>query len=193
MEWKKGAIATLQKYTTIQIIDKIAEPDQINPKPCPEIYPHIRDEVLGDGNCGFRALSKQITGTEFNHAAIRAALVQFMCISCEGLSSPPLIMTQTYPSMDNYIETTHMDKPCTWITEIELHYIAPLLQITIATYLTYGNQRRCVILNPILKVTQGMMSTKDHHLHLYHNSAGNHYDRVVLKVFFHENRQFHSQ
>ena len=75
---EKGAIATLQKYTTIQIIDKTTEPDQINPKPGPEIYPYIQEEVLGDGNCGFRALSKQITGTEFNHAVIRAALVQCM-------------------------------------------------------------------------------------------------------------------
>ena len=45
---------------------------------CGEIAPHIRDRVMGDGNCLFRTISKEITGTEENHTAVRLAALGYL-------------------------------------------------------------------------------------------------------------------
>ena len=68
VEWKKQAIATMQKYTSIPIVDESALPDSNSCEVCQEIWPHLLDRVVGDGHSGFQALSKSITGTESNHA-----------------------------------------------------------------------------------------------------------------------------
>ena len=76
--WLRLAIATLQRYTSITIVDRSSNPQPINSVECQEIYPHVLDKVTGDGHCGFRARAKSITGTDSNHVAIRAAVVAFM-------------------------------------------------------------------------------------------------------------------
>ena len=63
VQWKKQAIVTLQKYTSIPIVDESATPGFNNYEVCHKIWPHLLDRVVGDGHCGFRALSKSITGT----------------------------------------------------------------------------------------------------------------------------------
>ena len=95
VEWKRKAISCLQRYTPIQIIDKLSNPDCINSIPCSEISPHIRDGVVGDGNCGFRAIAKQLTGTESNHPVIRAAIVQYMYDSNVNRTTHSIITSAT--------------------------------------------------------------------------------------------------
>ena len=45
---------------------------------CPEIVPHTCDAIERDGNCLFRALSKEVTGTQGNHEAVCDAINNFM-------------------------------------------------------------------------------------------------------------------
>jgi hypothetical protein len=40
--------------------------------------PGLRLEIVTDGNCGYRALSMALTGTEANHAKIRADLMSYL-------------------------------------------------------------------------------------------------------------------
>ena len=40
--------------------------------------PEILENVQGDGNCFFRAMSREISGSEHNHKKIRDAIVSFM-------------------------------------------------------------------------------------------------------------------
>ena len=103
VEWKKQAIATMQKYTSIPIVDERTLPDSNSYEVCQEISPHLLDRVVGDGHCGFRALSKSITRTESNHTALRATLVTFMRISCAGRRRPWLVPSQLYPTIGAYI------------------------------------------------------------------------------------------
>ena len=104
--WLRLAIATLQRYTSITIVDRSSNPQPINSVECQEIYPHVLDKVTGDGHCGFRALAKSITGTDSNHAAIRAAVAAFMRQSCSGRRRPWIVNTKT---IADYIQLSHMD------------------------------------------------------------------------------------
>ena len=41
MAWQKQAIATLQKYTSVPVVDRSSAPDPINSEECSEILPHL--------------------------------------------------------------------------------------------------------------------------------------------------------
>ena len=103
------ATATLQLYTSIEIVDKSSNPQPINSVECQEIYLHVLDKVTGDGHCGFRALAKSITGTDSNHAAIRAAVVVFMRQSCSGRRRPSIVSTKTLLTTYNSHTWTQVD------------------------------------------------------------------------------------
>ena len=152
VEWKKQAIATLQKYTSIPIVDENVV-SHLNSEVCHEISPHLLDRVLGDGHCGFRALSKSITGTESNHTALRASLVTFMRISCAGRRRPWLVPNQLYPTIGAYILDKKMDTTG-WMSDIELLFIASLLQISISVFATVVGrrvQRKWIFYKPAFK------------------------------------------
>ena len=124
----------------IPIVDESAFPDCNSYEVCHEILPHLLDRVVGDGHCGFRALSKSITGTESNHAAFRASLVAFMRISSTGRRRPWLVPSQLYPTIDDYILDKNMDTTG-WMSDIELLFIASLLQIRISVFATVAGRR----------------------------------------------------
>ena len=184
VKWKKQAIATLQKYTAIPILDESAIPDDNSYEVCYEIWPHLLDRVVGDGHCGFRALSKSITGTESNHAALRASLVAFMRISSTGRRRPWLVPSKSYPTINAYILDKNM-ATTGWMSDIELQFIASLLQIRICVFATVAGrkqQRRWIFYNPAFNTQECMAGTRDYHLHLYHNTARDHFDRVVFNT-----------
>ena len=184
VKWKKQAIATLQKYTAIPILDESAIPDDNSYEVCYEIWPHLLDRVVGDGHCGFRALSKSITGTESNHAALRASLVAFMRISSTGRRRPWLVPSKSYPTINAYILDKNM-ATTGWMSDIEMQFIASLLQIRICVFATVAGrkqQRRWIFYNPAFNTQECMAGTRDYHLHLYHNTARDHFDRVVFNT-----------
>ena len=184
VEWKKQAIATMQKYTSIPIVDERALPDSNSYEVCQEISPHLLDRVVGDGHCGFRALSKSITGTESNHTALRASLVTFMRISCAGRRRPWLVPSQLYPTIGAYILDKKMDTTG-WISDIELLFIASLLQISISVFATVAGrrtQRKWIFYKPAFKTQECMAAAGNHQLHLYHTTAKDHFDHVVFNA-----------
>ena len=89
VHWQKQAIATLQKLTPIPFVNRtlLLTPQNLLCV-CPEMHLHLLDRATGDGHCGFRALSKSITGTEANHSAFREVIVAFMRCSCVGRRKP---------------------------------------------------------------------------------------------------------
>ena len=62
----------------MNIHNNLSTPARVRCVRCGEIAPHIRDRVLGGGNCLFRAISKEITGTEENHTAVRLAALGYL-------------------------------------------------------------------------------------------------------------------
>ena len=52
-EWREEAIKCIDKFSGRTISPVVAESNVIIP--CEEILPHMLDNILGDGNCLFRA------------------------------------------------------------------------------------------------------------------------------------------
>ena len=180
MKWKRKAIACLQNYTPILIIDKLSNSDCKNSMACSEISPHIQDGVLGDGNCGFRAIAKQQTGTESNHPAIRAAIVQYMYDFNVNRTTHPIITSATCPNIDSYIHITKMNRLHTRMSDIELRYLATLLQIDIMLFTTFGLERKWIPHPPIAQLQGSMPRSENNYLYLYMNTAVNHFDNVLF-------------
>ena len=70
-----------------------------------------------------------------------------------------------------------------WLFDIELLFIASLLQIQIHVFATTNlrsRARRWIAYKPAFALKECMAQTADYHLHLYHNKAKNHFDRVVF-------------
>ena len=179
--WIRLAIATLQQYTSITIVDRSSNPQPINAVECQEIYPHILDKVTGDGHCGFRALAKSITGTDSNHAALRAVVVAFMQQSCSGRRRPWIVGTK---SIAEYIQLSHTGTTG-WLSDVELQFLASLLQIPIYVFATLPgrrNARRWIQYGPAFRTPECMPQTADYQLHLRHTSGRDHFDRVVFTV-----------
>ncbi len=73
--WRVDAVAFLGTLTDAPLVK---ECEDVRPIVCREIAPHIRDSIRPDGNCLYRAISKQVTGSQENHVALRLAVIQLM-------------------------------------------------------------------------------------------------------------------
>ena len=62
-EWKSNVSTVLKQWSGLSLITKPEPVKTTITCSCPEILPHICDSIVGDGNCLFRALSKEVTGT----------------------------------------------------------------------------------------------------------------------------------
>uniref|UniRef100_A0A1X7V9K4 OTU domain-containing protein n=1 Tax=Amphimedon queenslandica TaxID=400682 RepID=A0A1X7V9K4_AMPQE len=74
-KWVQEAVAILSNFSGMNVVER---KDPVKRIPCSEIAPHICDEIVGDGACFFKTLSKAITGTEANHYAVRVSLTLFI-------------------------------------------------------------------------------------------------------------------
>jgi len=74
-ECMSGVHQELEHWSGLSLV---TESEPVHVSACPEIMPHTCDSILGDGNCLFRALSKEVTGTQENHKAVCVAIVNFM-------------------------------------------------------------------------------------------------------------------
>ena len=131
VEWKDLALNRLSSLAGVSAINKIRSPDPLKPVPCREIAPHIRDVVHGDGHCLFRALSKELTGTEDNHLLIRQAITSFMV-----MPENEVILARycNVESMARHVSQKRIDKDG-WGTEVEIHAMATILQCEIYIFL----------------------------------------------------------
>ena len=73
--WRVDAMAFL---ATLADVPLVHEHEDVRPIVCLEVAPHIRDSIRPDGNCLYRVISKQVTGSQDNHMALRLAMIQFM-------------------------------------------------------------------------------------------------------------------
>ena len=143
-EWKGMAATFITKLSKKTVNLKT---QRINKLDSRDIFPCIRDKIVGDGNCLFRAISKAVTGTEANHPAIRAAICEFMSLDNNTESLRTLVRSR-YQSDDSdpkiavskYIEANKMRKNETWGTEVEIIVAATMFQITIFISCIYNDK-----------------------------------------------------
>ncbi len=81
--------------------------------------------IRDDGNCLFRSFAYIIAGSEDQHKAVRAVILNHMVDIAHFLLGPHI--TQ-YSSVQDYIRATDMDIAKTWSTDIEMLTLAHLLK-----------------------------------------------------------------
>ena len=82
----------------------------------------------------FRALSKELTGTEDNHLLIRRAITSFMV-----LPENEVILARycNVESMACHVSQKQIDEDG-WATEVEIHVMATILQCEIYVFCEFG-------------------------------------------------------
>ncbi|XP_062574488.1 uncharacterized protein LOC134236336, partial [Saccostrea cucullata] len=94
--------------------------------------PKATKPIKGDGNCLFRALSYAISNRQEYYHKVRCAVVNHLKGSAKELET---FLRPEYESMEQYVETSGMEKDGTWGTELEILAAADLLKTDIYTFL----------------------------------------------------------
>ncbi|XP_073323359.1 uncharacterized protein [Pagrus major] len=91
--------------------------------------PCKNEQIVGDGNCFFRAVSQAVCGTENNHRKIRLAVFK-------QLRANPLayMLRSEYSSMADYLSRSRMSYLGSWATEVEIQAAADCLGVNIFTF-----------------------------------------------------------
>ena len=94
----------------------------------PFLHPQGRavDRVVGDGNCLFRSLSLQLTGTQDHHLQLRIAIAEF--------EKSNQIFEQLNTAINKTPFTSHLKnikKTCIWGTTVEILAAASLFQVDV--------------------------------------------------------------
>ena len=178
-EWKLSAIQILAAYSGMNVHNNLSTPAQVRRVRCGEIAPHIHDRVLGDGNCLFRAISKEITRTEENHITIRLAALGYLRENPSRITygAPTFNIdpcTDPVRQAQCYISTHHMDR-CGWGTDFEIMLLSSLLTIQIFSHSTCGKSRELVCFAPGFTRNR---SACPYRIYVY-NITNFHYDTVI--------------
>uniref|UniRef100_A0A1X7SST5 OTU domain-containing protein n=1 Tax=Amphimedon queenslandica TaxID=400682 RepID=A0A1X7SST5_AMPQE len=121
-DWVQKAVAIISKLSGIAVVQHV---DAVKQVPCREIAPHIREEIVGDGACFYRTISKAITGTEDNHFAVRMSLINFMLDPANVLAFGRLVRAGIYYDTDalkavrSHINRHKLYLETSWSTEYE--------------------------------------------------------------------------
>jgi len=131
--------------------------------------PEIVENVAGDGNCFFRALSREISAMESNHSGIRNALVKFMT------DAKNAEVFETYSGREDYVNDSAMGDNGVWATDVEIVAASTLLQTDTYVYTSYGDKTKWLkygklFIDPDVRVFEGNM---------YFTNIGEHFKRVV--------------
>ena len=93
----------------------------------------IQHNVLGDGNCFFRAISYLLLGQEVKHDVIRAWIIDYI-MDPSNFDKLRSYILQHYPSGEAYIQGEAMADLTIWVTEVELFACAQLCGKDIVCY-----------------------------------------------------------
>ena len=142
-------------------------------KPRLEVDGRQIDYIRGDGNCFFRALSKDIYGSEDFHNDIRQAVVDLM----EKYANEFKLFL--FSELDIHAHIKEMRKPSTWASTMEIYAAATLLQrdIYILSPDHTGALYNWLLFSPRF-VYNHSMTFHPCHITLCH-THGNHYDRIT--------------
>jgi len=129
------------------------------------------ENVAGDGNCFFRTISRELSGTETNHSSLRDAVVSFMCDS----SNAPAFQSYVGTLPKTYIQNSSMSENGTWATENEIVATATILQTTIFVYALCGESYKWLKYDPLFDIT-GVKKSSDC---IYLINSNDHFKRVL--------------
>ena len=88
--------------------------------------------MLGDGNCLFRSFALIITGSQQDHLLVRFAILSHMISIGHFLLQHH--MSSNHTSVQNYIQSTRMDRDGTWGSEVEIFTLSHMLGTNIYSF-----------------------------------------------------------
>ncbi|XP_059154091.1 uncharacterized protein LOC131939653 isoform X2 [Physella acuta] len=160
------------------------EDPQVSPTPSYPIYSVLKpalakesrqiDYVRGDGNCFFRALSKQLYKTDEYHKAVRNLVVDLIATNKSKFA-------QFVDGEDVQEHVDRMSEDHCWATTCEIYAAATLLQREIYMYTpNHRNDKYTWLLfRPVFQQSCPSSITQPCCYLTLCNTNGNHYDRVV--------------
>ncbi|XP_005093661.1 OVARIAN TUMOR DOMAIN-containing deubiquitinating enzyme 6 [Aplysia californica] len=158
---------------------------EVNPAPSYPVYDILKDKlaqenrqidyIRGDGNCFFRALSKQLYGSERFHKTIRSLIVDVIATNKDKFA-------QFVDGEDVQTHVMRMAEDHSWATTCEIYAAATLLQRDI--YMLTPNHRNIkyswLHFRPVFALSTDSVEVSHHPCYIsLCNTNGNHYDRVV--------------
>ena len=178
-EWMSQAAAVIQTFSGCRRVS--LRKDRICRVNCPEISPHIRCSIQGDGNCLFRALSRAITGTESNHFSLRLAICEYMihkdnAVDFYNIYNNQATVDEAVSALKKYLADSKMRSIGSWGTERELEVAAVMFQVDIFVFCQYGRDCAWALTRPTFVRNNGM-SRSNVKLYIYHSHG--HYDLVL--------------
>ncbi|KAL8615618.1 hypothetical protein ACOMHN_026608 [Nucella lapillus] len=127
------------------------------------------DNIVGDGNCLYRALSFEVCGTQEYHENIRALIVDMMCRHEKAFSA------YVRHDLGEYI--CHHALPAhSWGSDVEIFAAATLLQTTVVVYTAISPTSRKWLSHPPLFPLPGIEVSKHK---IYLRNLCQHFERVV--------------
>ena len=73
-DWREMVLSVITEYSGEVVVNCIHNPTPDRLVAEPEIAPHMLDKSTPNGSCLFNTLSKELTGTECNHYALKATI-----------------------------------------------------------------------------------------------------------------------
>eukprot|EP00745_Piridium_sociabile_P024945 TRINITY_DN39506_c0_g2_i1.p2 TRINITY_DN39506_c0_g2~~TRINITY_DN39506_c0_g2_i1.p2 ORF type:complete len:156 (-),score=19.50 TRINITY_DN39506_c0_g2_i1:511-978(-) len=136
--------------------------------------PNSVDTIVGDGNCLYRALSLEITGTQAHHEQVREIIVDFMIKNPRPFSAYLGCDLQEY-----LVEGGSPLQPKTWGTDVEVLAAATLLQTPVVVY---SACRRWLTYKPLFALNDSRLeslsqSARNEKVYLRNICA--HFERVI--------------
>ena len=158
--WQRQKSCVLSQYSRMSVVDKVSSPDRVRSLQCDEISPHIRVRVQGDGNCLFRAISRHVTGTEFNHYAVRKAvvnylqqnsfLIEYVLTGVDAPVEPNERRVFFNTKVQEYLENSQMAELGEWGTDLEVYLLSCMLNVNIVVRQNFGPGRAWQSFGPVL-------------------------------------------
>ena len=147
-------------------------------------YQRFIDVIVGDGNCFFRAISKELFGSEKFHNDLRQILTKFT------MHNPTLFQALDFTS--NFKKyCNRMSRKSTYATQVELQATATFLQLPMYVYTkpspTKDWQWTCFVPQKITTLSYAyeialknlpLPAPPHYHIEICHTNL-NHYDRVI--------------
>ena len=127
------------------------------------------EKIIGDGNCFFRAVSKEITGSQSLHTKIREAIIEVFHDEKRKEHLRRYCGTDT----NDYLIKTKMAQNGIWATDVEIMATAMLLNTTINVYTQTGQSKSWFPYEPFTQ------TQKQNGEMIYFTNLCSHFERVL--------------
>jgi hypothetical protein len=133
--------------------------------------PNKIDVILGDHNCLFRALSKEITLSEDHHKKVCKLIVDFM------MEKDSVFKDFLGTSPQSYIKASKMDKEKTWGTSNELFAFATMVSTAVMVFCRKQENQTEFAWAQFFPLGESYERMQE--VRVYLINPGEHYNRVI--------------